>query len=207
MSSTNRGRKRAPNDLYETPPWAVKRFLEAVAVHLPAGHWLEPSCSTGKIIRTVESMSWDDESIKWHSVELRKVKPPTKRHHHGDFLKWKTKQRFAVILGNPPYSLAMEFVQKSLTLLDPRVNGACVALLLRLGFLESSKRCAWLRENTPSIYVLPNRPSFRWKGNDSATYAWLVWRRWDGNSERLLPTVTILDKTPKAERLADRKRT
>lgn len=61
------------------------------------------------------------------------------------------------------------------------------AFLLRLNWLASQKRAFWLRKNTPSVYVLPKRPSFTGKGTDATDYCWAVWRR------DVAPTVVILD--------------
>lgn len=48
-------------------------------------------------------------------------------------------------------------------------------MLLRLNFLGSQRRAAWLRAWTPDVYVLPRRPSFTGRGTDSCEYAWCVW--------------------------------
>jgi hypothetical protein len=199
MSAAGRGkRKRVSKDFYGTPAWCVRRLLEATKdrMLLPAGDWLEPCIGDGAIVRAVNESRTD---VTWSSCEIRDVPLYLKRqhHHHGDFLKWKPKRTWDVVITNPPFSLALEFVRKSLEL------APVVAMLLRTGFLESETRNAWLREHVPSIYVLPNRPSFRWGKTDATTYAWMVWHppEWDDPS----PSVHVLKTTPLAERLADRR--
>lgn len=58
------------------------------------------------------------------------------------------------IITNPPYSLAEEFLRKSLEI------APVVCFLLRLNFLGSQKRAAFLSKNPPDVYVLSERPSF-----------------------------------------------
>lgn len=74
------------------------------------------------------------------------------------------------VIGNPPYSHAEPHVRHALTL-APRC-----AFLLRLAFLESTKRVAFWRDHQPArVYVLAQRPSFTGGGTDSAAYGWFVW--------------------------------
>lgn len=56
---------------------------------------------------------------------------------------------------NPPFDLALDFLRKSI------LESTCTLLLLRLGFLASGDRKAFLSENRPThVYVLSKRPSF-----------------------------------------------
>jgi hypothetical protein len=102
---------------------------------------------------------------------------------------WQKDRLFDVAITNPPFSKALEMVQSAMVL------APVVIQLSRLSWLGTEERSGWLREHTPSIYALPNRPSFKGNGRtDSANYAWLVW----GLDEQ--PTVDILDCTPVDER-------
>ena len=171
MSATGRSDVRNPDDFYETPAWCVHRFLEAA--RLPGGLWVEPSAGHGATIRAVNSVRTD---VKWAGFEIRQEAYPHLEPlvtNHGsvtmDFLKTTFIDTPAVILGNPPYSLAMEFVTHAL------YSGAHVALLLRLNFVGSAKRSKFFRECMPDVYVLPNRPSFTGGGTDATEYAWCHW--------------------------------
>lgn len=73
-----------------------------------------------------------------------------------------------------------------------------VVALERLNFLEGEARNAWLREQAPDVYVLPNRPSFTGDGTDSIAYAWFVWPA--GQHDRTSGRLEILPSTPAAER-------
>ena len=93
-----------------------------------------------------------------------------------------------LIFGNPPYSLAEEFVRKSLDLVD---EGGYVFFLLRLAFLESKKRHFGLYAEHPlrKVYVLTRRPSFfstkeGSKTVDALSYGMFLWQKgWKGTTE------------------------
>jgi hypothetical protein len=162
MSATNRGGKRCAADFYRTPKWPVRRLLERCGHNLPhGGLWLEPGAGDGAII---ESVALDYGRIKpiWTAVELREECRPQLHAagasivHIGDFLKFEPQlpMKFDVAMGNPAFSIAMETIQKCITVALRTI------LLLRLDFLGSAKRCAFFRDHMPDVYVLPNRPCF-----------------------------------------------
>jgi hypothetical protein len=96
-----------------------------------------------------------------------------------------------VIITNPPFTLAEEFVRKS------RQEAAYVVMLLRLSFLASKRRHGWLSYDMPDVYVLPQRPSFvrNAKGHagvDSSEYAWFFW----GREHRTSGTLHLLGLRP-----------
>jgi hypothetical protein len=69
-----------------------------------------------------------------------------------------------------------------------------------VNYLASNKRAAFMQENCPDVYILPNRPSFSGAGGtDSIEYAWMVWRPMPGSGNRV-GMLQVLDTTPKAER-------
>ena len=197
MSSTNRGTRRAADDVYPTPSWCVQRFLEHV--DLPGGLWLDPCAGDGAIIRAVRPLYPD---VVWSAVEIRDecfgklaYEVSGERVQLGDFLTIKLLEAPRVVIGNPPYSLAQEFVARAMEVSD------VAAFLLRLNFLASAKRAAWGRESTPDVYVLPNRPSFTGGRTDSCEYAWFVWRRKE--LPRSSGSLTVLATTPREERLGE----
>jgi hypothetical protein len=92
------------------------------------------------------------------------------------------------IITNCPYSLAQEFVERCISMARD------VALLMSLGLLGSSDRASWWGSVVPmpSLYVLPERPSYTGDGkSDSTVYAWYVWEM---GLEPRAPMV--LDTTP-----------
>ena len=94
-----------------------------------------------------------------------------------------------LVYGNPPYSLAEEFVRRGLEL----AKGGYVFFLLRLAFLESKKRFFGLFAEYPPkrVYVLSRRPSFfssdpenKRKTTDALSYAMFLWQGgWQGKTE------------------------
>lgn len=85
---------------------------------------------------------------------------------------------FDLIMGNPPYKYAEEFVRKSWDLLD---DDGYIVFLLRLAFLEGQRRHSnfYTKGFKPDrVLVLPRRPSFT--GNrktDATAYAIYIWKK------------------------------
>lgn len=169
--------KRRKDDAYLTPPWCVHRLLEVDHLGLPGGSWLEPAAGPGRIISSVNSMrndiTWDANEIRRECTKsLVKAVGSSKRVVFGDFLSTSPPTKhYDVIFTNPPFSLAMKFIEKCLVTADH------VVMLLRLGFLGSARRAAFFRQHPPDIYLLPERPSFTENGKtDNSYYAWFIWR-------------------------------
>ena len=106
-------------------------------------------------------------------------------------------QQYGMIITNPPFSLAMEFIRRSL-----KADTRFVVMLLRLNYVGSQDRHNFFTTCTPDIYVLPNRPSFKGTGDvDSIEYAWFVWDR--SNLHRSRGHYEMLDLTPLEVRKAE----
>lgn len=203
MSATNRSKVRRSGDWYPTPKFCVDRLLDEVP--LPHGHWLEPAAGTGALIRAVNQYAYLTDpfdtaslpSITWDACEMsfwayQELKPLCQNLFIGNFLKTDFEVgKYKVIITNPPYSLAMEFIDKALSLKPEKL-----VLLLRTNFLESEKRVQFMRSNTPDVYVLPSRPSFTGKGNDATSYAWFVWSK----TPQTQGIIQVLESTPLAQR-------
>ena len=184
MSATNRGAIRHKDDAYYTPAWCVRALL--ATVQLPGGNWLEPAVGDGAIVRAVNEVRRD---VEWtiNDIDLSRV---------GDLLacgwgqspytaagfEFEVEDIHAVVITNPPFSQALEFVQGAMK------DGKIVVMLLRLNWLASQKRNRFLLDNAPSVYVLPRRPSFTNDGKTDATdYAWFVW------GMDAVPTCRVID--------------
>ncbi len=188
MSSTNRGAERHPDDFYETPSWATQAILPHLrelpdgSVSKPLYMVLEPACGRGAIARELRAAGVDAGHLMLMDLDLDRCLAAAAEFGHvnqHDFLQyaahiWEHRaERFGLIIGNPPYSLAREFVDAALSICEP--DGE-VAMLLRLNFLGSQKRAAWHRAKPCDVYILPRRPSFTPDGKtDSCEYAWFVW--------------------------------
>jgi hypothetical protein len=186
MSSTNRGSERQTADNYPTPAWCVHRLLEAVP--LPHdGLCLEPAFGDGAIVRAINSMVGLKRS--WLGVDIRPecsnaANALGVRFLDANFLAAATLsgKRFSLAITNPPYSLAQQFIERCLEV------AKVTAMLLRLNYLGSAKRAAFMRANPPDVYVLPNRPAFVNGKTDSCEYAWFVWGMGGGRLRVLAPT-------------------
>ncbi len=181
MSSTNRkGSQRKDADFYITPPWTVHRLLERI--DLPGGRWLEPCAGDGTLIRAINEKRPD---VSWSAGELREEMRSSLEDAYeeqlrmGDFLETELSDwsnvgdPFDVIVTNPPYSLAMPFVKKCMSM------SKLTVMLLRLNFWGSETRQSFMLNYPPDTYVLPNRPVFALNqhgkpGVDSPEYAWFV---------------------------------
>ncbi len=172
MSSTNRGAVRQADDFYKTPAWAVDAILPHLLTDygsvrpdmLTDGTILEPGCGDGAIVQRLINAAVARRRIC--GVEIDETRAATCARememcvHRGNFLSpasWLhqlPERRYKLSIGNPPFGLAMEFIETSLTL------ATTTCFLLRLNFLGSQKRAAWHRAHPSDLYVLPKRPSF-----------------------------------------------
>lgn len=90
-----------------------------------------------------------------------------------------------IIITNPPFNQALDFLQKSLR------EAHTVIYLLRLSFLASQTRKAFWQSHKPThIFILTKRPSFTGNGTDNTDYMWCCWDR--GNRIKTLDPITWL---------------
>lgn len=158
MSQRDSGYERKERDLYETPAWAT----EALLPHLPAGisSVLEPACASGKMVAVLQ--------VAGYQVYSSDISQGV------DFLdQTREDGLFDAVITNPPYELAREFIEKSLTIAD------CVAMLLRTDY-DHAKTRAFLFAGCPEFakkVVLTKR--IKWfedsKGQPSFNHAWFIW--------------------------------
>ena len=173
MSATNRGSTRHKDDFYETPGWcteALMPHLECYLMGKAKPQFLEPAAGSGAVMRVVDN--YFDPGDRLHGIDIN---PRMRGVKAGDFLQIPPVPEYDVIITNPPYSLALEFVQRALEW--RRDEYSIVAMLLRVNFLGSRKRAKWLRDHPPRLHVTPRRPCFTGDGKTDATeYAWFVWK-------------------------------
>ena len=178
MSATNRGAVRNEADFYATPLDTVYTLLDNYDGIKPDDIILEPSAGNGNIIRALRERGYKNqvEAIELRCEEYNKLQEYADYVGITDYLKVSPIfGKYDVIIGNPPYSLAQEFIDKSLELLAP---GGRLIFLLRTNFLESKKRFKWWQDKIPNgLYVLSKRPSFTGKGTDATSYSWFIWEK------------------------------
>lgn len=189
MSSTHRGAERNRDDYYETPPWVTQHVLDGLAL-AEFDCVLEPCAGRGAILDVVAGAGFKGEVI---AVEVDpdraaacRVNHPSARVINHDFLTLSPQELAlppdarVLVVTNPPFSHAMEFIRACLPVTAHR---GTVAMLLRLAFLESAKRRVFHQENGAHVRILTKRPSFTGDGKtDSVAYAWFLWG--DGKPNR-----------------------
>ena len=177
MSSTNRGGKRSEADDYPTPYWCTERLIDLKDV-LPGGRWCEPGAGDGNIIMAIkrQDVTFDLYELRKKPCEknLKALAKTDKRIKGVTICDWINyrfrKKRYDVMITNPPFHLAEDFLKTGLK------RARFTVLLLRLNYVGTDKRWAWLHDNMPRAMVLPNRPSFNDDGKtDSIEYAWMIW--------------------------------
>ena len=159
MSATGRnleGHERLVDDFYATPAWVTRAILP----HLKdAACVLDPCCGDGAILDAVAGYTQYGR-IGTLGLELdndRALKT-SMRHKVGtcDSLGPECWPMADTLITNPPYSLALAFIERWL------IEETCptAAFLLRLNFLGSQKRAAFHKKNPADVFVLPRRPGF-----------------------------------------------
>jgi hypothetical protein len=169
---------RQPNDFYPTPQWCVDELFAIINFsHLRDNcqwRFAEPCRGTDAIYNRLPVGS-----------EYAEITFGI------DYLQHQWRSRPDCIITNPPFSLAKEFVEKSLKESD------VVIQLLRLGFLGSYNRYKFLSDNRPDhLIVMSDRPKFSGNGTDMSDVAWFIW-----DKKKLLdlkePFYFIIDKSKK----------
>lgn len=163
------------NDLYQTPPEAVRALLKVESI--PHLVW-EPACGPGSIVRVLREAGHDVLA-----TDLVDYMTPEQDASGVDFLIPGIAEYFSgdprAIVTNPPFKNAEAFIARALKL------SPYVAMLLRLGFLESEKRKGILEQsNLARVYVFRNRlPMMHregWTGpraSSATSFAWFIWDR------------------------------
>ncbi|MBU1483216.1 MAG: hypothetical protein KKH12_16250 [Gammaproteobacteria bacterium] len=180
---------RADHEFYPTPSWVTRLILPHLA--LTDGIILEPAAGQGAIVEVLL-----DAGVSAHrlvGVELRAegaeaVRDLGVRCACCSFLDdgaykaalrsepaWTHDDvRPGLVITNPPFSLALDFADRAISLAGAH---GTVAMLVRLGWLASAKRRAWHQAHPADVYILPQRPSFTGNGNsDRYDLCWWVHR-------------------------------
>jgi hypothetical protein len=172
LSCQNRQHPHADRglDLYETPPVATEALLRVES--LPQRIW-EPAAGRGAIVRALRAAGHEvvASDIRTYDFDL---------DFESDFLAaTKAPAGIELLLTNPPYRLAAEFVAQALRLC-PRVIMLCM-----LAFLESARRAPILDAGQLArIHVfkrrLPMMHRHGWTGpraSSAMAFGWFIWNR------------------------------
>lgn len=171
------------------------------------GPILEPALGDGGLIQAYGSHPRAQQNVTWYVADTNPAPGVQAAYGERCFVgdarelvhaevraKQGWPQRFTTVLTNPPYAQAMDFVEMGLQVADE------VCLLLRVMWLHSAKRHAFLRGRMPDVYHIPDRPSFTGDGRgDACDYAWMVWDAWRPQS---ISRTLLLPLTSREERTA-----
>ncbi len=178
MSSTNRGYTRHASDYYVTPVDEVMNFLNHYKDEMTESLLnlsIIDTCAGG--LNDKDLMSYPVAlKLLGHTGQLLTIDIREDSHAEikADYLQYEVPFRPDVIISNPPFNQAMEFIQKALKDVTPF---GYVIFLLRLNFLESKQRKVFFEQHKPEyIFVHHKRMSFTGGGTDSVAYAHFVWR-------------------------------
>lgn len=127
MSATNRGTKRIESDFYATPLEAVETLLRNYDDISPEDSILEPAAGNGNIIQALRENGFKNQitAIEIREEEFENLESLANVVAITDFLDPDPEitKKFDVIISNPPYTQAQEFIDKSLALLKPGGGG------------------------------------------------------------------------------------
>lgn len=115
-------------DWYATKPDDVKQLLKAIGNEISGSVW-EPACGTGHISEVMKANGYNVFSS---DIVDRGYNDIT-----GDFLSLDCKDQFDIIITNPPYSLAQEFVEHAMKQVK---DGGLAIFLMRTLFVDGQAR-------------------------------------------------------------------
>jgi hypothetical protein len=177
LSGTSTTRDRVENDYYATPYEATKMLLNEVKFN---GDFLEPCVGGGHIADIIKEYYSNSNIIGCDLVD---------RGYENtlvvDFLEHKFDEKFDNIITNPPYSLAQEFLEKSMEVLN---DDGKIAMFLKIQFLEGNKRKEMFKKFPPKyVYVFSKRQN-PWRNGSQVDengkpwastmcFAWFIWEK------------------------------
>ena len=185
-------KEREALDYYATPPKEVTNILEVLDLDLTGADVLEPCCGGGHMVEGIyqynkrANILATDIMQRTNYFLTRDAVGDTIMYHYGtkyDFLgdEYPIERADYVIL-NPPFSVIIPFVQRSLEIADKGV-----LMLGRLKFLESQKRYTEIFQDNPPTKIFGyidriacyKNGDFSEKPSSIEAYAWFYWDKKD----------------------------
>ena len=205
LTKTIGKKEKHDNGIYFTPPNTIVRSLELVSKHKPFHNILEPSCGSCEFIEKARVCypSASITGIEYNKTIYESIKNKYAnddgsgsngiiRIIEGDFLKTTIRERFDLIIGNPPYyvmaksdvdkqyytyfdgrpNIFLLFIIKSLTLLT---DDGILCFILPKSFLNClyyNKTRTFIYDNYTILSIEAEQPTIIFiiqkKGNDAA---------------------------------------
>lgn len=161
--------ERQQEDFYATQPEALKELLKEEKFNHNV--W-ECACGKGHL----------SEVLSQNGYEVKSTDLIDRGYGIGNFNFLQSKEKWnGDIITNPPYSMALDFIKKSLETIN---DGNKVCMLLKTTFLEGKNRKAFFKENPPKvIYVSSSRINCAKNGDfekyqsSAISYSWFIWEK------------------------------
>ena len=159
---------RHKEDFYATEPKATKLLCDVEQFN---NRILEPCCGQGHMSEVLKSNGYSVTSYDLVDRGYGDIKDFfSLTHWDGD------------IITNPPYKNVLNYVKHAIDIVD---NGAKVAMLLKVLFLEGKERGKYMLENPPKyIYIFSGRIKCAINGDFDAinnggalAFGWFVWEK------------------------------
>ena len=179
---------REIDDFYATPPVATKVLIKYLDDNYPMAKldtFWEPACGKGHI-----SDIFIDAGYKVISTDLIDRGYGCCGNEY-NFLNDENTSTNCHIVTNPPYKYAQQFVEKAMDVME---NGTLCCMLLKLTFLEGTKRYEMFKKYPPKhIIVFANRINCAHSGDfektpeygGSIAYAWYIWEKGYSDSPKI----------------------
>lgn len=179
MSSTNRSKARETHiaDYYRTPTDAIDLFLSEFSKHVDLDkniNILDPTSggdAQHEMAYPTVLKQYGFKNI--HTIDIRE---DSRADVKGDYLKLDCKDKYDLIITNPPFGLALEIINKAI---DDVKDGGYVVMLLRLSYFESKiRKVLW--DNYMAIYALVHSRRLAFsdsKKTDSDAYMHCIWKK------------------------------
>ena len=180
MSSTNRSNERHKHisDYYVTPVNKIEEFLDAFSKYEDIFEKdiivLDP-CAGGD---EINGMSYPMALSRFDSLEVDTIdiREDSRAKIKGSFLDIDTKDKYDVIITNPPFNISLDIINKAL---DDVKDGGFVIMLLRLNYFGGKVRSGLWKKHMPKYCFVHNkRIGFLGNGKtDSIEYCHMVWQK------------------------------
>lgn len=182
MSSTNRSDARQSHvaDYYVTPVDKIIEFLNEFDKHegiFRQDVKILDCCGGGS---DKHPMSYPEAlkklGVKPENIDTIDIREDSLAKIKGSYLDIDCKNRYSVIITNPPFNISRSIIDKAL---DDVVDGGYVVMLLRLNYLGGKlRKDLWESHMAKYIFVHNKRMSFTEDGKtDSIEYAHYVWKK------------------------------
>ena len=176
LAGTSTIRDRVEDDYYATPTNSTEALLNEIKF---GGIFLEPCIGGGHIAEVIKKHYPNNKVVGCDIVD--RGYPNTKI---ADFLTHDFRDiKYNSIITNPPYSLAQEFLEKSMNIIAEKGK---IAMFLKIQFLEGVARREMFKKYPPKyVYVFTKRQNPLRNGSpvdengkawaSTMCFAWFIW--------------------------------